>query len=93
MNNETKPQAVDVLAVMERAESVLWGINHNGDAEDTEKARAAVAELVKADREYDEARESLDNARNTSAGTECWNRLIIAKKKRAAALARIGGAA
>ncbi|WP_339829432.1 hypothetical protein [uncultured Arenimonas sp.] len=53
-------------------------------------ARAAVAELVEADREYDEAMEALKNTRNTGASTESWNRMVSAKNRRAAALAKFG---
>jgi len=88
MSAETK---VDVLAVMDRAAGLHWDHEENADAEDMEAARAAVAELIEADREYDEARAEMDRRRNDITPL-LWNRWVRALDRRAEALARIGGA-
>ncbi len=56
------------------------------------EARAAVAELIEADKEYDEAYNGLSD---NKAGplTQRTRRMDAAEKRRAAALARVGGAA
>lgn len=76
--------AVDVLAVLDAA---IAGAEapvreRRGHAISLMEARAAVAELVDADREYDDARLS-GNA----------YRIAAAAARRRAALARVGGAA
>ncbi|MGH8037167.1 MAG: hypothetical protein ACREPD_05450 [Stenotrophomonas sp.] len=76
--------SVDVLAVIEAAARSLWieGQPVNAHAADLISARAAVAELIGADEEYDAARLSGNCIRLGEAVT-----------RRRAALARVKGAA
>lgn len=61
-------------------------------------ARAAVAELIEADREFDEAMQEEDSLHDSDEtfGIAVWDkahaRLRAAIQRRAAALARVGGA-
>lgn len=82
---ETK---VDVLAVL-----ADYSAQH-GDPDDFEQARAAIAGLIEADREYDAALEQRNNPPNKRMRTlqdieVRWARAIC---RRASALARVGGA-
>lgn len=103
--NETK---VDVLAVMdaaasrsqERAASIggdSW--IHQQSADAMRQARAAVAELIEADREYDEANsdwEEVTSIDPAETDDETWrlvsDRFEAAIMRRMNALYRIGGA-
>lgn len=81
---------LDVLAVMERAFDYAVADRQYEDAADLHNARAAVAELISADTEYDRARAAwlADNSKHDEflATRAAWDR-------RAAALARIKGEA
>ena len=68
-------ERIDVLAVMDAAIARL----PDSEAAPLDEARAAVAELIEADKEYDAALTSWDAVRVTEA-----------KQRRAAALARMG---
>ena len=57
------------------------------------EARAAVAELVEADREYDAARLAMNSAMTWGESEAAWDRSLAAFNRRAAALAKFGGAA
>lgn len=103
---------VDVLAVMDAdAEAANdCRVFHDGMDErqaavyaaESREARAAVAELVEADREYDAAKVAWDNAPGAAQGIgECDARdgsgpefvcFMSATRRRAAALAKFGGA-
>lgn len=85
---------IDVLAVMlQSADALKYAGARRAGIDSVLEARAAVAELIAADEEYDKASDAFDAAINTEASTECWNRLTRAKKRRAAALARVQGGA
>ncbi|TGW16876.1 hypothetical protein E4417_16760 [Stenotrophomonas maltophilia] len=83
---------VDVLAVIETAARRLWvgGQRLNPQAADLIRARAAVAELIAADEEYNRAREawlgSPANHDEFQATRDAW-------KRRLDALARVKGGA
>lgn len=80
---------VDVLTVMQASADQLWRYRRDILARDEEQARAAVAELIAADKEYDEARAAHHGARVNTQGVE--QRLFKAEKRRAAALSNIEG--
>lgn len=97
--------AVDVLAVMDECTDQLEAQPgcYYTDAAELQEARAAVAELIEADKEYDEADLAWENA---PGGVQAvgdtdgrdydgpeFLRLMLAVKRRRAALARVGGAA
>lgn len=80
-------EQVDVLGVLDR-EIVRAGGQEYAVGRELIEARAAIAELLEADREYDEVLErGLDGCSGFGEG-----RFRKAKQRRAAALARIGGA-
>ena len=85
--------AVDVLAVMDRADAHYagWDISAADKAvlDDLNDARAAVAELLAADEEYDAAKCALFQPAEYSR--EKADRLCAAHTRRAAALARCKG--
>lgn len=87
LNAQQPAGVVDVLAAMEAAAvALLDDTGGVGEACELSDARAAVAELIAADREYDEARvhhDRLDSFRSGAA-------LKRAKERRAAALTAIG---
>ena len=92
---------IDVLAVMDLAAGLLIGCPDDDVAEDCSadvaKARAAIAELIEADKAYDTARSRYDHAfrdgphGNLDEQRDAQHMLREAKKRRAAALARVGG--
>ena len=55
-------------------------------------AANAVAELIAADVEYDEANSAYDRAATGSPRSEAWVRVLLARARRREALACIGGA-
>lgn len=96
-------ERVDFLAVIARdaVQAVQWrtsvGQNDLALATESDDARAAVAELIEADRELDSAwgaygdlsQDELDSQDAIDAAVA---RIDLAESRRAAALARIGGA-
>lgn len=105
---EVKAAPVDVLAVMEREARVANAYRRESGADllaadaaqEAEEARAAVAELIEADKEYDKASRHFDDGRFSDwDGISDESRMAIAERfeaaavRRAAALARVGGAA
>lgn len=102
-NNSNDSDELDVLDVLDACETVLgrngpWPVDRY-DARAylvIREARAAVAELIAADREYDEARATYDCLRDgvSTIGevVAAEGRLKRAQDCRAAALARVGGA-
>lgn len=88
----TRP--VDVLAVMDRQLEFTVASDYSGasdDHRDLLAARAAVAELIEADRDFDAAELELGNAKY-GPYTKRLSRYTAAEKRRAAALANVGGA-
>ena len=87
---------VDVLAVMQASADQLWRYRRDILAREEEAARAAVAELIAADKEYDEARAAFDALRDgasTLGDVMCARgALRRAQARRAAALSNIEGA-
>lgn len=85
---------VDVLAVMKRDA----GDAHEGRcqkfkaahamklSEESEQARAAVAELIESDREYDAAHAAYAQARTGAPRNAAWERVVAAKARRHAAI-------
>ncbi len=88
MTTDNKTAPVDVLAVMEQAIEREKGAGQAYVAQDA--ARAAVAELIAADDEYDRAREAW---LASPALHEEFQATRDAWKRRAAALARVKGEA
>ncbi|MFD0738281.1 hypothetical protein ACFQZQ_03120 [Lysobacter koreensis] len=84
---------VDVLAVMGDAECRWRLVHETTKADAMAEARAAVAELIAADREYDAAKVELATQRRQVGAVATaevrWHRAVA---RRAASLARIGGA-
>lgn len=93
-------ERVDVLAVLRRLEDLAFASGADEGPEGNEpayrlyqnaqRARAAVAELIEADREYDKASAALD--RIGVQTHEMWARLESATDRRATALSRVGAA-
>ena len=90
---------VDVLAVMDSCTDELEkqpGCYYT-DAAKLQEARAAIAGLIEADKAYDTARSRYDHAfrdgphGNLDEQRDAQHMLREAKKRRAAALARVGG--
>lgn len=97
MSAQTEP--VDVLAVMDSCTDELEkqpGCYYT-DAAKLQEARAAIAGLIEADKAYDTARSRYDHAfrdgphGNLDEQRDAQHMLREAKKRRAAALARVGG--
>ena len=99
-----RPEPVDVLAVMdalvESTARLAAGGTVTADPHTVEVAkrtRAAIAELIEADKAYDTARSRYDHAfrdgphGNLDEQRDAQHMLREAKKRRAAALARVGG--
>lgn len=88
---------IDVLAVMASTEDFIarvCGDDVGSNARDLAEARAAVAELIAADAEYDAAAHDLATQRRQVGAIESAEaRFNTARARRAAALARVGGAA
>lgn len=91
-------ERIDVLDVMQRASLRLAELSQ-GCKTATEaalqEARSAMAELIEADREYDAARLEYQRARRgmlPHEGADEKIRFLAADARRAAALARVGGA-
>ena len=83
---------VDVLAVLDETYGLLAG----PAAEQLEAARAAVAELIEADEEYDAARReehAAEEADDDELQCNAVRRMQWAKDRRAIALARCNGGA
>lgn len=78
--------SVDVLEVLECAAAALEIDARREQAREVNEARAAVAELIEADEEYDEA------WRDMAGRTHTASRREKAGLRRAAALARVKGA-
>lgn len=88
--NETK---VDVLGVLREFATKRDPFGSTDEAmRKYIETRNAVAELIEADREYDYTRAEMDRC-PISITPLLWNRWVHALNRRAAALARIGGAA
>ena len=95
-------QPVDVLAVMESDAAHAKAMRQRMAADNVEEsymrsaaARAAVAELVEADREYDKAKAAFVASipfAETGTNMDERERYAKAAARRDAALARIGGA-
>lgn len=93
---------VDVLAVMDAIANGVHPTRHATEYVALTNARAAVAELIEADKEYDEARADFDSAFRPATHTNTGRapkhsdprvvRYHVAVMRRAAALARVGGA-
>ncbi|MDZ5813874.1 hypothetical protein U4I65_02335 [Stenotrophomonas maltophilia] len=94
-DNKTAP--VDVLAVMDDAAEVLLDERMGSTASRLECARAAVAELIEAETEFDEAAmevswyEAKTPYRSRNYRTACYVRQREAIARRTAALARVKG--
>ena len=86
---------VDVLAVMDGVAS-RFRHPHNAMQRNFIEARAAIAELIEADKAYDTARSRYDAAfrdgpyGNLNEQRDAQHMLREAKKRRATALARVG---
>lgn len=98
-------ERIDVLAVMDGAwrvfasQSIRSGDGADFQADAVKEARAAVAELIEADRDLDEAQDALVAAKREKGnyrvnslghGHPAVVRVRAAKERRAAALARVG---
>lgn len=85
-------ERIDVLAVMDRAAPIIGNSDH-GDAYAVltmlPEARAAVAELIEAGKELQAAQAHYD-ALDCPGGAR-WDRLVAARERHAAALARVQG--
>lgn len=95
MTTDNKTLAVDVLAEMEQAHATLKGLAYaselTGDhiqADAMKEARAAVAELIAADEEYNRAREAW---LASPALHEEFQATRDAWRRRATSLARVKG--
>jgi hypothetical protein len=85
---------VDVLAVMTSTIRTLSIGGVPDEAQQIHKARAAVAELIEADRHYDDAKFGLAHARYNGEPLHTWAKdCAEADIRRAAALARVQGGA
>lgn len=84
------PESVAALAVLEEAEANTY----EALSERIRAARAAVAELVAADKEYDDASFALNEAPHDGKASymNAVHRLLAAQDRRVEALARVGGA-
>ena len=85
---------VDVLAVMDSCTDELEkqpGCYYT-DAAKLQEARAAIAELIEADKEYDAAKRQVNDETLTAEehNSASWPRLYAAQDRRLAALARVG---
>jgi len=85
-------QPVDVLAVMDDAAEKYTERGTFSKAKAMREARAAVAELVEADKEYDAARAAYEACAYVG---ECHHKRTLkkAEERRRAALARVQGGA
>lgn len=101
----TQQKAVDVLAIMTYAVDTFKRLNreaasvedHVLDIEDAENALAAVAELIAADHEHDAADAEIRRAIGSHGlyseeHMDAARCAIPVRRRRAAALARVGGA-
>lgn len=77
--------AADVVAVLDASVAELRADGNTGHVESLLGARAAIAELIAADKEY-------DRVRNPASGCPLGE-VMGAHRRRAAALANVGGAA
>ncbi len=77
---------LDLFAIFNR-----YGFVCGDQDSDCSKARAAVADLIAADWEYDSAHAAYNKAPTGKARNDMWDRCVTAKARRAAALARISG--
>lgn len=82
-------EKIDVLAVMDRMERAARNVFHSVLPADVAEARAAVAELIEADREYDAAFADELESRDWDANTVKLARRKAARERRTAALARV----
>lgn len=87
---------VDVLRVLEYAATILAAYRYSGTANDMDAARAAVAELVAADEEYDAALAEQDasasyDSEGASVPRAVYERMQAATERRATALSRVRG--
>lgn len=87
-------ERIDVLAVMQKAEYDYLEDGFREAADAMGLARAAVAELIEADKEYDAANEEITAQTDDEDGmySLALERLRLASSRRAVALARVGGA-
>lgn len=76
------------LVVMDESAVIADFEGANGHANKLREARAAVAELVEADLEYDEARLAMNSATTLEESEAAWDRSLAAFNRRAAALAK-----
>jgi hypothetical protein len=82
---------LDVLAVLDQAAAALKyaGARREGVGRVIE-ARAAVAELVEADRALDAADAAYGRAKTGAPRNVAWDAVLAARKRRAEALAKFG---
>lgn len=103
-STDTSEHPVDVLAVMDEAQCDAENTYGHDSQQVVElnAARAAVAELIEADKEYDAAKHAHASIAHESYKVGEWNehderlrvasqRLLLAGERRRAALARVGG--
>lgn len=55
-------------------------------------ARATIAELIAADREFDAANDAYSSAKTGKPRNDAWDRVLAARERRQAALANVGSA-
>jgi len=88
---------VDVLAVLDEVQDWLYRSSESrGDddrAEAVKQARAAVAELIEANIEFDAAHMAYSAAKTGKPRNDAWARVVAAVDRRHAALARVAGGA
>lgn len=83
---------IDVLAVLDEFVVVVGDEFGNDPAVRLREARRAVAELVEADIMLDRTQEAYDRAAAGCIRNDLWDDVLAARKRRAAALARVGSA-
>lgn len=97
MTTDNKTAPVDVLAVMEEDADRIDAEFGEGTGDKLRNARTAVAELIEADTEFDEAAmevswyEAKTPYRSRNYRTACYVRQREAIARRTAALARVKG--
>lgn len=72
---------------------ICGGCGYHSEATISREDRAAIAELIEADKEYDAAKRQVNDETLTAEEhhSASWPRLYAAQDRRAAALARVGG--
>jgi len=81
---------IDVLAVLDFLASHDWDGDELPGNEAVAEARAAVAELIEADKAFDIAMDDYHSTAPAHRGKR-WPAVTVARERRAAALARVTG--